>query len=76
MPGDSAADDRTGAADGPDRRERLLNLLAALIETRAGLTRDDLVTNPTLGYPPNPASARRSRATAASCSRAASLCGS
>jgi predicted DNA-binding transcriptional regulator YafY len=45
--------------DGPDRRERLLNLLAALIETRAGLTRDDLVTNPTLGYPPNPASARR-----------------
>jgi proteasome accessory factor B len=45
--------------DGPDRRERLLNVLAALIETRAGLTRDDLVTNPTLGYPPNPASARR-----------------
>jgi predicted DNA-binding transcriptional regulator YafY len=45
--------------DGPDRRERLLNLLAALIETRAGLTRDDLVTNPALGYPPNPASARR-----------------
>ena len=47
-------------ADGPDRRERLLNLLAALIETRAGLTRDDLVTNPALGYPPNPSSARRS----------------
>jgi len=46
--------------DGPDRRERLLNLLAALIETRAGLTRDDLVTNPALGYPANPASARRS----------------
>jgi len=45
--------------DGPDRRERLLNLLAALIETRAGLTRDDLVTNPTLGYPPSAASARR-----------------
>jgi proteasome accessory factor B len=60
MPGDPAADDRGRAADGPDRRERLLNLLAALIETRAGLTRDDLVTNPTLGYPPNPASARRS----------------
>src|SRR3954464_2103192 len=59
MPGDAAADDRPAATDGPDRRERLLNLLAALIETRAGLTRDDLVTNPTLGYPPNPASARR-----------------
>jgi predicted DNA-binding transcriptional regulator YafY len=46
-------------ADGPDRRERLPNLLAALIETRAGLTREDLVTNPALGYSPNPASARR-----------------
>jgi proteasome accessory factor B len=45
--------------DGPDRRERLLNLLAALLETRAGLTREELVGNPTLGYPPNPASARR-----------------
>jgi proteasome accessory factor B len=56
----SEAEDPAGARDaGPDRRERLLNLLAALIETRAGLTRDDIVTNPTLGYPPNPASARR-----------------
>ncbi len=49
-----------GPADGPDRRERLLNLLAALIETRLGLTRDDIVTNPTLGYPPGASAARRS----------------
>ena len=48
-----------GEPDGPDRRERLLNLLAALIETRAGLTRDDLVTNPTLGYPAGATAARR-----------------
>lgn len=46
-------------SDVPDRRERLLNLLAALIETRIGLTRDDIVMNPTLGYSANPASARR-----------------
>lgn len=45
--------------DAPDRRERLLNLLAALIETRAGLTRAEIVANPTLGYSTNPASARR-----------------
>jgi predicted DNA-binding transcriptional regulator YafY len=57
MADDMAADGQR--PDGPDRRERLLNLLAALIETRAGLTRDDLVTNPTLGYSSNPASARR-----------------
>lgn len=57
---DDATETSPAASDGPDRRERLLNLLAALIETRAGLTRDDLVTNPTLGYPANPASARRS----------------
>ena len=45
--------------DGPDRRERLLNVLAALIETRSGLTRDDLVTNPTLGYPSGATAQRR-----------------
>ncbi|MBK5288181.1 MAG: WYL domain-containing protein [Acidimicrobiia bacterium] len=48
-----------GGADAPDRRERLLNLLAALLESRAGLTRDDIVTNPTLGYPPGASAARR-----------------
>jgi proteasome accessory factor B len=45
--------------DAPDRRERLLNLLAALLETRAGLTRDEIVTNVSLGYPPAPESARK-----------------
>jgi len=58
-PSDTTASERDPKADGPDRRERLLNLLAALIETRAGLTREDLTGNPTLGYPPNPVSARR-----------------
>ena len=57
MPADPDA--APAPSDAPDRRERLLNLLAALIETRAGLTRDDILTNPTLGYPSNPASARR-----------------
>ncbi len=57
MPADP--DDAPTPSDAPDRRERLLNLLAALIETRSGLTRDDILTNPTLGYAPNPASARR-----------------
>jgi predicted DNA-binding transcriptional regulator YafY len=46
-------------ADAPDRRERLLNLLAALLETRPGLTREDIVTNASLGYPPAPESARK-----------------
>ena len=46
-------------ADAPDRRERLLNLLAALLESRAGLTRDELATNASLGYPENVESARR-----------------
>jgi predicted DNA-binding transcriptional regulator YafY len=46
-------------ADAPDRRERLLNLLAALLETRPGLTREEIVGNPTLGYPPAPESARK-----------------
>ncbi len=55
----NSPEESVATGDGPDRRERLLNLLAALIESRAGLTREDLVTNPTLGYPPNPASARR-----------------
>jgi proteasome accessory factor B len=54
--GDTAA----GTPDGPDRRERLLNLLAALIETRRGLTREDIVTIPTLGYPAGASAARRS----------------
>lgn len=45
--------------DAPDRRERLLNLLAALLETRRGLTRDDIVTNSSLGYPPVAESARK-----------------
>ena len=52
--------DTSSGPDGPDRRERLLNLLAALIETRSGLTRDDIVTNPTLGYPASATAARRS----------------
>ena len=46
-------------ADAPDRRERLLNLLAALLETRPGLTREEIVTNVSLGYPPAPESARK-----------------
>jgi proteasome accessory factor B len=46
-------------ADAPDRRERLLNLLAALLETRPGLTREEIVGNVTLGYPPAPESARK-----------------
>jgi proteasome accessory factor B len=46
-------------ADAPDRRERLLNLLAALLETRPGLTRDEIVTNVSLGYPPASESARK-----------------
>ncbi len=46
-------------ADAPDRRERLLNLLAALLETRPGLTRDEIVTNVSLGYPPARESARK-----------------
>jgi predicted DNA-binding transcriptional regulator YafY len=45
--------------DTPDRRERLLNLLAALLETRRGLTRDEIVTNVSLGYPPAAESARK-----------------
>ncbi|MGZ6975840.1 MAG: helix-turn-helix transcriptional regulator [Acidimicrobiia bacterium] len=45
--------------DTPDRRERLLNLLAALLESRQGLTRDEIVTNVSLGYPPAPESARK-----------------
>ncbi len=45
--------------DTPDRRERLLNLLAALLETRQGLTRDEIVTNVSLGYPPAGESARK-----------------
>ena len=53
------SDDTTPGPDGPDRRERLLNLLAALIETRTGLTREDLTTNPTLGYPSGAIAARR-----------------
>ena len=57
MPEDS--DDTTPGPDGPDRRERLLNLLAALIETRTGLTREDLTGNPTLGYPAGTVAARR-----------------
>jgi proteasome accessory factor B len=45
--------------DTPDRRERLLNLLAALLETRSGLTREEIVSNVSLGYPPAPESARK-----------------
>ena len=45
--------------DAPDRRERLLNLLAALLESRQGLTRDEIVTNISLGYPTAPESARK-----------------
>jgi proteasome accessory factor B len=45
--------------DAPDRRERLLNLLAALLETRRGLTRDEIVGNASLGYPAAAESARK-----------------
>ena len=45
--------------DVPDRRERLLNLLAAMLESMPGLTRDELVTNPSLGYPSGAEAARR-----------------
>jgi predicted DNA-binding transcriptional regulator YafY len=44
---------------GPDRRERLLSLLAALLESRAGLTREEILTNPAFGYPPGPTASRR-----------------
>ena len=37
--------------DTPDRRERLLNLLAALLNTDRGFTRDDLISNSSIGYP-------------------------
>jgi proteasome accessory factor B len=33
-----------------DRRERLLNLLAALLDTPTGLTADELLSEPSLGY--------------------------
>jgi proteasome accessory factor B len=36
--------------DAPDRRERLLNLLAALLKERGGLTRDEILQNPSMGY--------------------------
>ncbi len=45
--------------EGPDRRERLLNLLAALLESRRGLTRDEIVENPAFGYPATAPAARR-----------------
>jgi len=44
---------------GPDRRERLLSLLAALLETRRGLTREEIVGNAVYGYPASAVSARR-----------------
>lgn len=46
-------------SDAPDRRERLLNLLAALLETRRGLTRTEIVANPALGYPTSDVASRR-----------------
>jgi predicted DNA-binding transcriptional regulator YafY len=45
--------------EGPDRRERLLNLLALLLETRSGLRRDEITGNPTLGYPASAVASRR-----------------
>ena len=53
-PSDTTASERDPKADGPDRRERLLNLLAALIETRAGLTREDIDREPDPGLPAEP----------------------
>ncbi len=44
---------------GPDRRERLLSLLAALLETRQGLTRDEILADPAYGYPAGSSAARR-----------------
>jgi predicted DNA-binding transcriptional regulator YafY len=47
------------AIEGPDRRERLLNLLALLLESRGGLRREEITGNPTLGYPAGAVAARR-----------------
>ncbi len=54
-----AADDAGAPVEGPDRRERLLNLLALLLETRSGLRREDITGNPTLGYPGSTVASRR-----------------
>jgi proteasome accessory factor B len=43
---------------GPSRVERILNLLACLLDTRRALTRDELVAQVT-GYPPEPVAFRR-----------------
>jgi proteasome accessory factor B len=42
-----------------DRRERLLNLLAALLDTASGLTADELLSEPSLGYGGTGESARK-----------------
>ncbi len=44
---------------GPGRDERLLNLLACLLDSPAGRTMEEIVTFPELGYPPKHESARR-----------------
>lgn len=44
---------------GPGRDERLLNLLACLLDSPAGRTMEELVAFPELGYPPRHESARR-----------------
>ncbi len=43
-----------------DRRERLLNLLAALLESRGGLTTDEILSEQSLGYEGPTESARKS----------------
>jgi predicted DNA-binding transcriptional regulator YafY len=45
-------------ADAPSRVERLLNLLALLLDTRRPLTRDDIVSH-VAGYPTDPTASRR-----------------
>jgi proteasome accessory factor B len=42
-----------------DRRERLLNLLAALLESRTGLTTDEILSERSLGYEGSTESARK-----------------
>jgi proteasome accessory factor B len=45
-------------SEGPNRVERMLNLLACLLDTRRALTRDELVSQ-VAGYPPDAGAYRR-----------------
>ena len=48
--------------DAPGRVERVLNLLALLLDTRVALTRDDIVREVS-GYPPQLSANRRALST-------------